>query len=489
MESLELLILKSLFNNKDFSDKVLPYIDDSMFNGYAAKNIANMIKWSYQHSSGNQITLELVKTNIEKLHYIHKITDEQEVELLNYFDRLSTPYKEQPLELLVKETEGYFRQQLTYKSMQNVIKSFGDNKTLNISEIRDLEDSANFTFDSAGFYNYMGQFQQRMEDYTKTQKKYPFPLSALNACTNGGMSSKSLSIAMASTGGGKSIFLCNCAKHLIQLGYNVLYITCEMSVEEISKRIDANLLDATQDSIMQHQIEKDTLEQRMDAIPDKEKWGQLYIKEYPAGFANASILRRDLEEIERNHGNKIDVLVLDYLNLLSSTRYSTKNANTYVVVKAVAEEVRGLGQVFDIPVVSATQSNRSALNKEVKIDAGMEAVSDSYGLPQTCDFMFNIISPDVDNWKNSHFRLLRVLKNRWGDPSMEFLKVHLDTRLARFSDVVGFEKPMQEKPTELCNNYEDRSNGIFKDKPKEKPTEKKEEVSKQVIETVSGSIF
>lgn len=474
MESLELLILKSIFNNREYADKVVPFIDPKVFEGYAAKNIANMICKCYQNKN-ELITLDLVRATIENLYSSHKITDEQESDLLSYYDRLCSPYTEQPINTLLDETQNYFRKRLTYQEMQKMIQSFGDNKLIELSDIRKLEDGVNFTFDTEGYYNYMDEFEHRLESYSETTKKFPFPLRALNDCTNGGMNTKSLTIAMASTGGGKSIFLCNCASHLIQLGYNVLYITCEMSVQEIAKRIDANLLSATQDSIMQQETKPQTLRERMNAINGKENWGKLFIKEYPAGFANAGIIRRDLEEIQRKHEAKVDILVLDYLNLLNTSRYSTKLATTYVLVKAIAEEVRGLGQTFDIPVLSATQSNRSALNKDTKLDAGLEAVSDSYGLPQTCDFMFNIISPDEASWKAGHYRLFKILKNRWGDPNKEFIKVHLDTGMARFSDVEGYETAMEEKPIDLYSNIDDKSQKVLNNINDTKKKRKKEE--------------
>ena len=246
---------------------------------------------------------------MEKAYAAGKFSDDKFDEIIAYIDKLSTPYVEQPMETLVAETQDYFRKRMSANQVQELLKCIDSHQNIDITTIRELEDCANFSFNDSGYYNYMKEFIQRIEDYNKTTKKYPFPLAALNNCTNGGMNSKSLSIAMASTGGGKSIFLCNSASHLIKLGYNVLYITCEMSVEEISKRIDADLLGATQDSLMQHEIETITLKERMNAIPDKDTWGQLYIKEYPAGYANASIIRRDLEEIQRKYETKVDVLV------------------------------------------------------------------------------------------------------------------------------------------------------------------------------------
>ena len=176
---------------------------------------------------------------------------------------------------------------------------------------------------------------------------------------------------------------------------------------------------------------------------------------------------------------------------MGTTRYSTKNANTYTLVKAVAEEIRGLGQTFDIPVISATQSNRSALNKETRTDAGLEAVSDSIGLPQTADFMFNIVAPEEIEWKANHYRLFRVLKNRWGDPNKEFIKVHLDTRVARFKDVEGWEVAQNAKPSELMNNFDDRSGATFKgvEADNRTPKKKDDKVITEAVKQEAGDIF
>lgn len=481
MESLELLILQELIFNQEYFEKVVPFLKSELFESYAFRNISNIIIKNYERTN-KRTTPELLLVGVNKLES-RGLTEDQVRELRLAYEKIIGQRREQPIDILISETEKYLRSRLTYRNMLELNKEFGEKRQVDLSTVRSLEDGANFTLEESGYYNYLDEFESRLKEYSQITKKYPFPLHALNDCTNGGMNSKSLTIAMASTGGGKSIFLCNCASHLIMKGYNVLYVTCEMAVQEIAKRIDADLMNTTQDALTTNQVETVTLRERMNNVGGKETWGKLYIKEYPAGSANASILRRDIEEIERLYDIKVDVLVLDYLNLLGTTRYSTKNANTYTLVKAVAEEIRGLGQTFDIPVISATQSNRSALNKETRTDAGLEAVSDSIGLPQTADFMFNIVAPEETEWKSNHYRLFRVLKNRWGDPSKEFIKVHLDTRVARFKDVEGWEVAKDAKPSELMNNFEDRSNGVMNNITADNRTAKKKD-DKVITEAV-----
>ena len=481
MESLELLILQELVYNEEYFEKVIPFLRSELFDSYAFRNISHIIQTNFKISN-KRTTPELLLVGINKLES-RGLTEDQAREIRLGYEKIIARTQPQPIDILISETEKYMRSRLTYQSMLELNKEYGEKRQVDLSEIRKLEDGANFTFTESGFYNYVEEFENRLVEYSHVTKKYPFPLKALNDCTNGGMNSKSLTIAMASTGGGKSIFLCNCASNLLFNGYNVLYITCEMSVSEIAKRIDADLTNTTQDALTTNQVESITLRERMNNELSKHPtMGKLYIKEYPAGSANASILRRDIEEIERLYDTKIDVLVLDYLNLLGTTRYSTKNANTYTLVKAVAEEIRGLGQTFDIPVISATQSNRSALNKETRTDAGLEAVSDSIGLPQTADFMFNIVAPEEIEWKANHYRLFRILKNRWGDPSKEFIKVHLDTRVSRFKDVEGWEVAKEAKPTELMNNFDDRSNGVLPGTKTKNSDKIKEEIEDQEIQ-------
>ena len=487
MESLELLILKELVRNEEYFEKVIPFLDYNLFDNTAIRKFINYIHYEYfQNNHKHIVSVESLRTAID----LFKLSDEQYREVCRVFEEVAAYTGHEPIDSLLDKTQQYFKQQMSKKAVLEMLEKTGNRELPTPAEVHKLEDSINFTFDEQGYYNYLGEFENRLVEYEEKKKKYPFPLKALNNCTNGGMNPKSLTIAMASTGGGKSIFLCNTATHLIQTGHNVLYITCEMSVQEISKRIDANLLDATQDSITLNTVQKHTLEERMDIkCPDRKNWGQLYIKEYPAGYANATMIRRDIDEIERLHEIKIDVLVLDYLNLLNTVRYSTKTATSYTLVKAIAEEIRGIGQDFDIPVISATQSNRSALNKETRVDAGLEAVSESFGLPQTADFMFNIISLDLPDWKN--YRLFRVLKNRWGDPTKEYIKVHIDTRYARFSDAEGWEVARDSKPSELLKNFEDRSNGVLTSETSKKNEiqEKDAEISKEVSSNIGKIVF
>ena len=447
MESLELTIIHQLLYNKEYFNRIIPYVKQECFRSTANRLIVYCILKKYQEYNEQQSIQLLAPILLQK-----KCSQEVHKELEDAIKILQKPPTEQKLNSLIGATQDYFREVYTDLALAEMVEKVDNKSKITTADVTRLRDAISFTVDEAPFYDYMESFEERIAKYKEKKDKFPFPLSALTDCTNGGMQRKSLSIVMASTGGGKSIFLCNSAAFLIRKGYNVLYITCEMSVEEIAKRIDANLLNATQDSMTSDKdidgsIGPKTLKQRMEQdYQDRDKWGHLFMKEYAAGICTSLNILQDIEELERDHELKIDVLVVDYLNLMATSRYSTKNANTYTIVKAIAEELRGIGQDLNIPVLSATQSNRSALSKENRLDGGLEQVSDSIGLPQTADFMFNIIEVPDATWKAGKWRLLKILKNRWGDPSKEYIKVRLDTAYARFSDVEGWLEGRTEKP-------------------------------------------
>lgn len=450
MESLELTIIHNLIYNEEYFNKVIPYLKTACFKEKAIRFVVAAILSVY-HIAGEHPTPELViAKTVEK---------DKSAELAKAVDdiikAIKEPPREQPLDTLLSVTEKYFQQVFTEQVLTELLERKDHNLDVNLSDVIKLRDAVSFTMEEKPFYDYAASIEERTQHYVESKDKFEFPLAALNDCTNGGMRRKSLSVVMASTGGGKSIFLSNAAAFSVQKGLHVLYITCEMSVEEISKRIDANLLDITQDALTNagtpEGVDANTITQKFNGLKDREKWGHLYIKEYPAGVATALDLQRDIDELERINNHKIDILVVDYLNLMATSRYSTKNANTYTIVKAIAEELRGVGQEKDIPILTATQSNRSALSKENRVDGGLETVSDSIGLPQTADFMFNIIDVLDPVWRQNRWRLLKVLKNRWGDPSKEYIKVALDTRFAKFSNVDDWKVGVAEKPT-LCES-------------------------------------
>jgi archaellum biogenesis ATPase FlaH len=272
-----------------------------------------------------------------------------------------------------------------------------------------LADALAVSFDNHIGHDYLNDSEERYNWYHTKEKKFQFDLSYFNKITKGGVPSKTLNIALAGTGVGKSLFMCHVAASFLAQGQNVLYITLEMSEERIAERIDANLLDVTMDDL--HALPKDVYNDRLKKVQDKTK-GQLIIKEYPTASAHSGHFRALLNELALKKSFKPQVVFIDYLNICSSSRFKGGNISSYFYIKAIAEELRGLAVEFDLPIFSATQTTRTGF---VSTDIGLEDTSESFGLPATADFMFALMS----NEELEQLGQMKVkqLKNRYNDPS------------------------------------------------------------------------
>jgi len=250
----------------------------------------------------------------------------------------------------------------------------------------------------------------RFEYYHRKENRIPFDLSYLNAITNGGLPNKTLNIALAGTGVGKSLFMCHCAGSNLSKGYNVLYITLEMAEEEIAKRIDANLIDSTMDDLIN--LPKKYYDSKIEKIKNKTA-GKLIIKEYPTACAGSANFRHLLNELKVKKNFVPDIIYIDYLNICVSSRIKQgSNINSYTYIKAIAEELRGLAVEFNVPIVSATQTTRSGYSNS---DVELTDTSESFGLPATADFMFALIS--TEELQDLGQIIVKQLKNRYSDPS------------------------------------------------------------------------
>jgi archaellum biogenesis ATPase FlaH len=251
----------------------------------------------------------------------------------------------------------------------------------------------------------------RFDFYHKVESKIPFDLEYFNKITGGGLSSKTLNIAMAGTGVGKSLFMCHFSSNCISQGHNVLYITLEMAEERIAERIDANLLNIRLDDLKS--LPKSMYDKKMGELKNKIK-GRLIVKEYPTAAASTNHFRALLNELNLKRNFKPDIIFIDYINICSSSRIKPgQYVNSYSYIKSIAEELRGLAVEFKVPIMSATQTNRAGFQNT---DVGLEDTSESFGLPATADFMFAIISNE--NLEEAGQILVKQLKNRYGDPTV-----------------------------------------------------------------------
>ena len=289
------------------------------------------------------------------------------------------------------------------------------------------------------------------------RKKISFDLSFFNKITKGGVPSKTLNIALAGTGVGKSLFMCHVASNFLTQGQNVLYITLEMAEERIAERIDANLMDVTMDDL--HDMPKQLYDNKMAKLRSKTT-GQLIIKEYPTASAHSGHFRALLNELALKKSFKPDVLFIDYLNICASARFKGGNISSYFYIKAIAEELRGLAVEFNVPIFTATQTTRTGF---VSTDIGLEDTSESFGLPATADFMFALMSNDELEALGQ--MKVKQLKNRYNDPSMnKAFIIGVDRAKMRLYDVAssaqnivdsGQEKDNYPKPDDAYSKFSD----------------------------------
>jgi len=404
MNSLEFIILSNLINNKEYFNEVISHIRSEYFDG-EYKTIMNIIK-KYSIDYQDMPSKEVIKVSIDNLCDADTEEYKNSVELLK---SVSKPLNDMNYKWLVEETEKYCKHKAVRTALYNSIAKLKDKDKIDDNILRELEDALAVSFRNDIGYSYTDDIESRLQSYKNQIKKYSTPLSILNIVTNGGVESKTLNIVMSNTGGGKTVWLTDMAIHSIEQGLNVLYVTCEMSDLQISKRLDANVLDVSQDDLAAINIQS-TLG-RFDKLKSNGK-GQLIIKEWPAGSITCLDIKKVIDDLQLKKKIDVDVLIVDYLNLLGSYRYSTKNSNSYQIIKAVAEELRGIAVRYDIPCWSATQSNRQAFTTD---DMDLSNTSESVGVPQTADLFLAFINSEELS-KDSKI-MIKQLKNRYGDPN------------------------------------------------------------------------
>ena len=313
---------------------------------------------------------------------------------------------------LMQSTEKWCQDRAIHLAILESINIIdGKHKTLSKNALPDiLSDALGVSFDRSVGHDYVDSAEGRYEFYHREEVRVPFDLDYFNRITKGGLPRKTLNIAMAGTGVGKSLFMCHCAGANLSQGQNVLYITMEMAEERIAERIDANLMNLPIDQL--EALSKSMFESKVEKIAKKTQ-GKLIIKEYPTGSAHVGHFRALLNELKLKKNFVPDIIYIDYLNICASSRMKGLggSVNTYSLIKSIAEEIRGLAVEFDVPIVSATQTTRSGYSNS---DVGLEDTSESFGLPATADFMFALISSE--ELEQLGQILVKQLKNRYNDP-------------------------------------------------------------------------
>ena len=443
-ERVELTILRNLFFNEDFTRKVTPFIKPDYFTSRDERILFEEVE-KFIIKYKNSPTKEAILIEVGKRKDINEDECKSVENLVNGFRN-----EEVDLQWLLDTTEQFCKDRAVHNAVLDGIKIL-DNKDKKrtpeaIPSI--LSEALAVSFDSHIGHDYIGDADRRFEWYHTKEKKYQFDLNYFNKITKGGVPAKTLNVALAGTGVGKSLFMCHCASSYLTQGYNVLYITLEMAEEKIAERIDANLLDLTVDDL--HTAPKQLYDDKIKKLNTKTT-GKLIIKEYPTASAHSGHFRALINELSLKKDFIPEVVFIDYLNICSSSRFKGGNISSYFYIKAIAEELRGLAVEFKVPIFSATQTTRSGF---VSTDIGLEDTSESFGLPATADFMFALMSNDELEALGQ--MKVKQLKNRYNDPSVnKTFVIGVDRAKMKLYDVENVAQNIVDKGTQVETNEKD----------------------------------
>jgi len=402
----ETLILKNLLLTEEYPRKVLPFIKQEYFEDRTDQVIFDLTsKYFVKYSAVP--TVEALTIEVGKITSLSDDQFKQITQTLESFDKETTE-----LDWLVDTTEKWCQDRAIYLALMESIKiADGSDQKKDAGAIPSiLSDALAVSFDNHIGHDYIDDYEERYESYHRVETKVPFDLDFFNKITKGGLPNKTLNIALAGTGVGKSLFMCHVASSVLLQGRNVLYITMEMAEEKIAERIDANLLNVDIQQLAQ--LPKMMFENKITALSKKTQ-GKLIVKEYPTASAHAGHFRALLNDLALKKAFRPEVIFIDYLNICTSQRFRNASVNSYTMVKSIAEELRGLAVEFNVPLVSATQTTRSGYGSS---DVDLTDTSESFGLPATADLMFALISTEELEEQNQI--MVKQLKNRYYDPTL-----------------------------------------------------------------------
>ena len=425
MNKVENLILKNLLLEEEYVRKTLPFIKAEYFSDFLEKNLFNVI--SKYFSEYNALpTKEALEIEVGQL---DSISDEQHNKLVDIIRDIDSE-KSDP-DWIVDTTEKWCKERAIYLALMESIKiAEGNDESKTPSAIPNiLSDALAVSFDNHIGHDYLQDYEERYEFYHHREEKIPFDLEFFNRITKGGIPNKTLNVALAGTGVGKSLFMCHVASSCLLQGKNVLYITLEMAEEKIAERIDSNLLNVDIQNL--NQLPKMMFDNKITALSKKTQ-GKLIVKEYPTASAHSGHFRSLLNELALKKSFKPDIIFIDYLNICASSRYrANASVNSYSYIKAIAEELRGLAVEANLPIVSATQTTRSGFASS---DVDLTDTSESFGLPATADLMFALISTEELEGLNQI--MVKQLKNRYNDPTVnKRFVIGIDRSKMRLYDV------------------------------------------------------
>ena len=427
---LETTILKNLLYNEEYTRKVLPFLSVNYFQEREDKILYEKIN-EYINQYNTLPTQEALAIELDK----SSIKDEEFQNSLKLLESITNENDEANISWLLDSTEKFCQDKAIYNAVVesiSILDEKGGDKRDKGSIPDILSDALSVSFDPHVGHDYLLDAEERYEFYHRIEEKIPWDLEFFNRITKGGLSNKTLNIALAGTGVGKSLFMCHVAASCLSQNYNVLYITLEMAEEKIAERVDANLLNISIDDLQK--IPKDLYDKKIDKLKQTIK-GKLIVKEYPTASANANHFRALLNELNLKRSFVPNIILVDYINICTSSRIKQgANVNSYTYIKSIAEELRGLAVENAIPILSATQTTRSGFTNT---DIGLEDTSESFGLPATADFMFAIIS--TEQMEELNQIMIKQLKNRYSDPtSNRKFVIGIDRSKMKLYDVEQF---------------------------------------------------
>lgn len=399
-------ILANIIHNDKFRRIAIPYLKTEYFESEAHRKIFDSIT-IYVDKYNSAPSTETLKILIENR---TDLNEKSFKDVKDVFKEL-VPDNKINEEWLINETEKYCQKQAFANALRECIKLYEAKGDAALGDAPKLmSDALAVSFDTNIGHDFLEDYEQRYDFYHKQEERIPFNINILNLITKGGLPKKSLTCFLATTGAGKSLVMCHMAADAMMQGKNVLYITMELAEERVSERIDANLLDMPLDDLLE--LDKNTYTKKIERLSSTTK-GKLIVKEYPTGSAHAGHFRHLLNELKLKKDFIPDIIFIDYINICASSRIKGANAaNSYTLVKSIAEELRGLSMEFDLPIVTATQANRSAYGTD---DIDITNVSESLGLAATLDALFALITSD--DLQEMNQLMIKQLKNRWGDIS------------------------------------------------------------------------
>lgn len=454
MNSIVDTIFKSLLFDENYARSVVPYLDDSCFDG-SYRKLFKMYKTLFDEY--NTIpTIDAISVLIEK----SSISEDEFSEIAACLTHCYDNRKDLPnTDFLIKETEEYCRDKKIYEAIYQSLSIIeGKDKNRDAGSIPDmLADALSISFDTTLGMEFFDDAEARYELYTAEDSRLQFPLKTLNRMMGGGAKKKGLMAVLAGTNVGKSALMCFLAGEFLKMGKNVVYLSLEMAEEDIHERIEANLL-----SVKTEDLKKLTKEQYLSKVNKikSKTHGRLYVKEYPTGSAHTGHFRHFLKELRTKKKFVPDIIFVDYINIMASSRYKASSGiNSYSLVKSIAEELRGLSMELGVPIMTGTQVNRSGMKEDSTPD--MTDTSDSFGLPMSLDFFFSMHANDV--LRDNNQQLLTCIKTRWGNKQKQKPElIGIDWDYMRYYDL--------DSTTDIASR-------VGKNKPKEREGETPEKPS------------